>query len=110
MQNIHDVAHELVRALKDSEQYRHYKEMKDKISQNEELTAMINDFQEKNMAIQTQQMLEGKLSEEMMEQVQALYQIVMADPLVAQYIQSEVAFTQIVSDIYGIIGEVIRFE
>jgi cell fate (sporulation/competence/biofilm development) regulator YlbF (YheA/YmcA/DUF963 family) len=110
MQNIHDVAHELARALKDSEQYRHYKEMKDKISQNEELTAMINDFQEKNMAIQTQQMLEGKLSEEMMEQVQALYQIVMADPLAAQYIQSEVAFTQIVSDIYGIIGEVIRFE
>jgi len=45
-----------------------------------------------------------------MEQVQALYQIVMADPLAAQYIQSEVAFTQIVSDIYGIIGEVIRFE
>jgi len=110
MQNIHDVAHELARALKESEQYRHYKEMKDKISQNEELTAMINDFQEKNMAIQTQQMLEGKLSEEMMEQVQALYQIVMADPLAAQYIQSEVAFTQIVSDIYGIIGEVIRFE
>ncbi|HHX93157.1 MAG TPA: YlbF family regulator [Clostridiales bacterium] len=110
MQNIHDVAHELARALKDSEQYRHYKEMKEKISQNEELTAMINDFQEKNMAIQTQQMLEGKLSEEMMEQVQALYQIVMADPLAAQYIQSEVAFTQIVSDIYGIIGEVIRFE
>ena len=110
MQNIHDVAHELARALKDSEQYRHYKEMKDKVSQNEELTAMINDFQEKNMAIQTQQMLEGKLSEEMMEQVQALYQIVMADPLAAQYIQSEVAFTQIVSDIYGIIGEVIRFE
>ncbi|MFA7502605.1 MAG: YlbF family regulator [Anaerovoracaceae bacterium] len=110
MQNIHDVAHELARALKESEQYRHYKEMKEKISQNEELTAMINDFQEKNMAIQTQQMLEGKLSEEMMEQVQALYQIVMADPLAAQYIQSEVAFTQIVSDIYGIIGEVIRFE
>jgi len=110
MQNIHDIAHELARALKESEQYRHYKEMKDKISQNEELSAMINDFQEKNMAIQTQQILEGTPSEELIGQVQSLYQIVMSDPLAAQYMQAEITFTQIVSDVYGILGEVIRFD
>lgn len=110
MDNVYDIAHELARALKESEQYKHYKHMKEKVSENEELSKMINDFQEKNMAMQTQQMLDGTPTEELISQVQSLYQIVMADPLTAQYIQAEIAFTQVVSDIYGILGEVIRVE
>jgi len=84
--------------------------MKKRVSENEDLSEMINDFQEKNMAMQTQQMLDGTPTEELISQVQSLYQIVMADPLAAQYIQAEIAFTQVVSDIYGILGEVIRVE
>lgn len=110
MNNVYDIAHELARALKESEQYKHYQDMKAKISENESLSEMINDFQEKNMAMQTQQMLNGTPTEDLVAQVQSLYQIVMADPLAAQYIQAEIAFTQVVSDIYGILGEVIRVE
>ncbi len=110
MNNVYDLAHELARALKDCDQYKTYIEMKAKISENEELSAMLNDFQEKNMTMQTQQMLTGTPPEDLMAQVQSLYQIVMKDPLAAQYIQSEMAFTQVVSDIYGILGEVIRVE
>lgn len=110
MTNVYDVAHELARALKESDQYKTYFEMKSKVSKNEDLSAMINDFQEKNMAMQTEQMLKGTPTEDLVSQVQSLYKIVMMDPLAAQYIQSEMAFTQIVSDIYGILGEVIRDE
>lgn len=110
MNNVYDLAHELARALKESDQYKTYVHMKAKVSENEELSAMINDFQEKNMTMQTQQMLTGTPPEDLVGQVQALYQIVMKDPLAAEYIQSEMAFTQVVSDIYGILGEVIRIE
>lgn len=110
MTNVYDVAHELARALKESDQYKTYLEMKSKVSENEDLSAMINDFQEKNMAMQTEQMLKGAPAEDLVSQVQSLYTIVMADPLAAQYIQAEMSFTQIVSDIYGILGEVIRNE
>ncbi len=110
MNNVYDIAHELARALKESEQFKHYQAMKKRVSENEDLSEMINDFQEKNMAMQTQQMLDGTPTEELISQVQSLYQIVMADPLAAQYIQAEIAFTQVVSDIYGILGEVIRVE
>ena len=110
MENVYDLAHALARSLKESEQYRHYQQMKSKISENEDLSNMINDFQEKNMAMQTQQMLGTVPPEELVGQVQSLYQIVMSDPLAAQYFQSEIAFTQVVSDIYGILGEVIRIE
>ncbi len=110
MNNVYDMAHELARSLKESDQYKHYKHMKEKVSENQALSDMINDFQEKNMAMQTQQMLNGTPAEDLIAQVQSLYQIVMADPLAAQYIQAELAFTQVVSDIYGILGEVIRVE
>lgn len=110
MNNVYDMAHELARSLKECDQYKHYKHMKEKVSENQALSDMINDFQEKNMAMQTQQMLNGTPAEDLIAQVQSLYQIVMADPLAAQYIQAELAFTQVVSDIYGILGEVIRVE
>jgi len=110
MTNVYDIAHELARSLKECEQYKTYMEMKEKVSQNEDLSAMINDFQDKNMAMQTEQMLKGAPAEDLVAQVQSLYKIVMSDPLAAQYIQAEMAFTQVVSDIYGILGEVIRVE
>src|SRR5665647_2377267 len=110
MNNVYDLTHELARALKECDQYKAYIEIKSKVSQNEELSAMLNDFQEKNMAMQTQQMLSGTPPEDLVSQVQSLYQIVMKDPLAASYIQAEMAFTQVVSDIYGILGEVIRVE
>lgn len=110
MTNVYDIAHELARALKESDQYKNYVTIKNKVSENEELSAMINDFQDKNMAMQTEQMLKGTPAEDLVSQVQSLYKIVMADPLAAQYIQAEMAFTQVVSDIYGILGEVIRVE
>ena len=110
MTNVYDIAHELARALKESDQYKSYLELKAKVSENEDLSAMINDFQDKNMAMQTEQMLKGTPPEDLVSQVQSLYKIVMADPLAAQYIQAEMAFTQVVSDIYGILGEVIRVE
>lgn len=110
MTNVYDVAHELARALKESDQYKNYVEIKHKVSENEDLSAMINDFQDKNMAMQTEQMLKGAPPEDLVAQVQSLYKIVMADPLAAQYIQAEMSFTQVVSDIYGILGEVIRVE
>ena len=45
--NIYDLAHQLARALKESQEYKTYMELKEKVSENEELSASINDFQQK---------------------------------------------------------------
>ena len=106
--NVYDHAHELARALKQSPEYTGYIQLKEKVSRNAELSQMLNDFQEKNMQMQTQQMLSGQPPEGMADQIQSLYQILMADPLAAQYLQAEFAFTKIIADVYGILGEVIQ--
>ena len=106
MQNVYDLAHELVRSLKETDQYKNYQDMKAKVAGNEQLTKMLNDFQEKNMQLQLGVMQTGQPDEELQKQVSSLYSIVMADPLAAQYMQAEYSFTQVVSEIYQILGEV----
>lgn len=108
--NVYDEAHALARALKESPEYKNYMAVKESVNAKPELAGALNDFQEKQFALQAQQMLggEGGAPPEMMEQVQELYQILARDPLAAQYLQAEFAFTRLVSDVYGIVGEVVR--
>ncbi|HHX13636.1 MAG TPA: YlbF family regulator [Clostridiales bacterium] len=110
MVNVYDEAHALARALKESPEYKHYVEVKTKVSANPELSEMINDFRDKQMQLQAQQMLGQEAAPEMLEQVQSLYEIVLKDPLAAQFMQAEYAFTRVVGDVYGILGEVVKLD
>lgn len=108
--NVYDEAHALARALKESPEYRAYAELKAKVSENEELSSSLNDFQQKQFQLQAQQVLGGELEGDVMEQIQSLYQILLRDPLAAQYLQAEFAFTRMVSEVYNILGEVIKVD
>lgn len=108
--NVHDEAHNLARAIKESPEYKEYVRLKDTASQNEELAAMLNDFQAKQFEIQAKQMMGEELGPELMEQIQSLYQILMKDPLASQYVQAEMRFSLLVNDVYTILGEVIKFD
>lgn len=108
--NVHDEAHNLARAIKESTEYKEYAELKAAASQNEELAAMLNDFQAKQFEIQAKQMMGEELGPDMMEQIQSLYQILMRDPLASQYVQAEMRFSLLVNDVYTILGEVIKFD
>lgn len=106
--NVHDLAHSLARALKESPEYKEYAELKATISKNAELTELINDFQEKQMGLHTRQMAGEEIESDAMAQLQSLFQILQKDPLAARYVQAEMKFSVLVNDIYQILGEVIQ--
>ncbi len=106
--NVYDHAHALARALKESPEYANYMELKARVSENEELSASLNDFQQKQFQLQAQQMLGQEGDASMGEQIQDLMQILMRDPLAAQYLQAEFTFTLMFSDVYKIIQEAIK--
>jgi len=110
MQNVYDIAHELTRSLKETDQYKDYAVAKKKIDENPELAKMIEDFQQKSMEIQTKQMTGEQPDADAMAQFQQMYSIVLSDPLAAEYMQKQLLLSQIVSEIYGIIGEALKFE
>ncbi len=108
--NVHDEAHNLARAIKEAPEYKEYLRLKDLASQNEELAAMLNDFQSKQFEMQTKAVLGEELSSELMEQLQSLSQIIMRDPLAFEYLQAMQRFQLLVNDVYTILGEVIKFD
>ena len=108
MQNVYDVARELVHSLKECDQYKNYKAAKMKIDANEELAKMINDFTEKGMELQTLTMTGQAPDEESLAKYQQLYSVVMSDPSAAEYLNAQLTLSQIVSEIYQMIGEALQ--
>ena len=104
--NVYDQAHGLAKAIRESEEFKQYDQLKKVVDQNEELASMIKDFQAKQFEVQAKQMMGDDSASGMMLSVQDLYQIIMKDPMAAQYMQAEMRFSLMMNDVYKILGEV----
>lgn len=107
MQNVYDLAHEMARSLKETDQYKDFKKYSDIIKTNEGLNKMIQDFQNLNIQAQSAIMTGGKPDPELTQKLQSTYAIVMQDPTCAAYLNAEMAFSAVISDIYKILGDAI---
>jgi len=108
MANPYDKARELSLAIKESQEYKDYLVAKEKASENPELVAALNDYQEKQFDMQKKTMLGEELGQDMMQQMQDLYQILARDPAAAAYLQAQIRFAMMVNDIYTTLGEVVK--
>ena len=108
MSNPYDKARELSIAIKESQEYKDYMAAKEKASENQELVVALNDYQEKQFELQKKTMLGEELGQDVMQQMQNLYQILARDPLAAAYLQAQIRFAVMVNDVYNTIGEVVK--
>lgn len=105
--NVYEEAHSLERAIKESEEYKEFKRLKEKIDAEESLKKMMEDFHSKQLELQTKQMMGQEVTSEMMQSVQDLYQIIAKDPVAAEYLQAEMRFSVMMQDVYKILGEIV---
>lgn len=108
--NVYDQAHNLARAIRECEEYRQYAKQRDLVNANPQLKSMIDDFQKQQIAIQAAQMAGDEVSPETMGQLQQSMQILMTDPIAAEYIQCQMRFALMMQDVFGILNEVIEPE
>ncbi len=108
--NVYDEAHNLERAIRESEEYKQYAAVKAKVAERSELNDMLKDFQAKQMAVQAKQMMGEEIQEDMMQNIQNLYAIIAKDPLASEYLQCEMRFSMMMQDVYKILGEVIGID
>lgn len=106
--NVYDQAHNLSRAIKESEEYKQYIEQKKIIDANPQLKEMIDDFQQKQVAVQAAQMTGQQVSPEDMANVQQILSIIMSDPVAANYIQCQMRFALMMQDVFGILNEAVN--
>ena len=59
MNNVYDIAHELCRSLKETDQYKNYERAKKKVDANSAVSKMINDFHQVNQEFQTKTLMSG---------------------------------------------------
>jgi len=105
--NVYNEAHNLARAIRESEEFKQYDAVKKDVAERPELSAMLNDFQAKQFEMQAKLMMGEAEHPDINAQIQELYNIMMKDPMSAQYLQCEIRFSMMMNDVYKILGEVI---
>ncbi len=105
--NVYDQAHQLAKAIKESEEFKHFEGAQMQLKNKPDLDQMMKDFQAKSMEIQLKQMSGEQPDAEEMQKLQQLYGIVAMDPLASSYMEAEMRFSLMMKDVYEIIGEAI---
>ncbi len=105
MDNIYDLAHQLARALKDSQEYAEYQRAKQTAMENPTQKALLEEY--KHLQFQLQVAMAGgqSLSAEETERFTRIASLLQLSPEAQAYLLSELRFQQLVSDIFRILGE-----
>ncbi len=106
--NPYDYARNLANALKESQEYKEYANIKSEVANIPEVNKMLVDFQQKQYQFQVAQMTGQKPDPAAIKEVQDLLGVLNQNPKAAAYLQAEMKFTQMVAEIYNIIGEAIK--
>lgn len=107
--NVYDKSHELARALRESQEYKEFKKISSIVLSNSTNKEMIKDFKEKQLEVQAEQLSGKEAAKDKIDQLQQLYNILIANPNIGKYFELEFKFESLVSDIYKILEETIEF-
>lgn len=108
--NVYDKSHELARAIRECEENREFRRIKNNVFNNEKNKEQIIDFKQKQFELQSEQLTGKEPDKEKIEKLQNLYAILIANPEIGKYFEAEFRFERIISDMYKILGEAIDVE
>jgi len=109
MQNVYDAAHTLAHAIKDSEEFKMFRELEGQVKDNESLKTMVEDFQKRQLELQGLQLQGIQPDEEKITKLQELFAVLSKDPKAAEFFQAEMRFNQLMTDVSKILGDVMGF-
>jgi len=110
MVNVHDYAHNLARALRESPEYKAFSVAKQRVKGNSTGEQMVKDYHNKQLEIQSD-VLQGKEpSKAQQESLQRLLTIIQGSADVREYIQAEARLGTLLNDIYKILGEAVDLD
>jgi cell fate (sporulation/competence/biofilm development) regulator YlbF (YheA/YmcA/DUF963 family) len=102
--NPHDKAHELARAIRESEVFARTLEARKRLEQNPSTVTMVQDFRRRQWELQTKAMMGQSITEEDQATLSKLAEVVSINPDVSQYLSSEYQLSVLLSDIQKILG------
>ena len=106
--NVYDGVNNLAAAIRKSKEYLEYKEIKQKVYQDEILKGQVEEFEKIRYEEQLLALQGEKQSDEKMAKLQELYTILVQNPDVKEFFDKEVRFNLLMADVNRIIGESIK--
>ena len=108
--NVYDQAHDLARAIRESGEFKEFDRRRKEAEQDNDVTQMLAEFHQLQIQLQTAQMTGNTPDQDMMSRMQSLGTMLATKPLAARYMQAEAAFTIMMNDVFGIIGEAVGLQ
>lgn len=106
--NFYDKVHEMVRALKDTDEYKEYLKLKKTVSENTERKGMLKEFKEKQREAQMLYINSGKPNEETQKTLENLYSLLIQDDNVRKMFECEMKLDIMLADMQKIVAEGIK--
>ncbi len=108
--NPYDIAHNLARALKESEEYIEWQSLKQEAYADDTNKALLDEYKKLQMRMQIQAASGQKPDGEEMEKLQKLSGLLQFNPAASRFILAEFRFQKLLADIYKILGEVAELD
>ena len=104
--NPYDQAHELARALKDSEEYREFTRLKAVAYDDGTNKALLDEYKRLQFRLQAKIAAGETLPEDDMQHLQQIGALLQFNPDVSAYLMAEFRFQRMLSDIFKILADV----
>ena len=106
--NVYDTVNQLAKEIKDSEEYLEYKKMKELVKEKTELKEKLDNFEKARYETQISTMKGEEPSKEQVENLQKIYLELIQNDITKKYLDTELKFNTMLSDINKILGEAVQ--
>lgn len=105
---VYDTANRLAQEIRESEEYRAYKKLKDEIQNNPEKKQKVEEFEKLRYEVQLMAYTGETQDEEKMKKLEEMYATLVANQEIKEYFDLEVKFNVMIADVNKIIAEAIK--
>ena len=106
--NFYDKVHEMVRAFKDTTEFREYVELKNKLNEEKDAYDRLKDFKERQKNYQMEYIDGKEQSKEKLDEMQNLYSIVIQNETSRKLLENEMKINVMLADMQKIIGDALK--
>lgn len=103
--NIHDKAHELARALRESQEFDSLQKKRLIVETNPESKKLLDDFHKKQVELQTIQLSGKPVTPQQQKEFESIAGLAGLNPTVRDYLAAEMQMIRIMEDIQKILSE-----
>ena len=108
--NPYDLAHQLARAMKESEEYREYERLRETAYEDETNRALLDEYKRLQFRMQATMASGESMPEDDLQRLQQIGALLQFNPDVSAYLLAEFRFQKMLSDIFKILADVANID